>query len=639
MGHLKFARLVLFLMLKVEPHFGAEYHVEKIPLDLIKQWRHCGTNNHHQLPKPNDLLDRKMELVSIDSKRHSKNSLPELFLMLDRIRMKAWFKPAIHFKLAKSFVYLKFHCTELAAKNAKSCSLNNLFVFLIRDSLTEYSYCGELAGLFYNIKPFKFGFELSLRGYSDKQHCFLQNILTKVYSLDFVKERFDQVYEVHKKGLESSESDSLKSQAKFLLSSILCPKTFSRRERLTGLKEIEFSDLQHYADLFRVKCSIECMFYGNLTVSQADKMSNIVIDERMKFLEACVEQRKVTVRKNALLEEWFLKNPVERIVMAEEALLADLETISVVTANGNATRNGLQPNEEDDDELDSHENDDHDNTELVKQIEEEEKKKKASVFCYDQELKLPPVNNNNPGHVFIVHNEIQSSSCVLFYLQHKVNVPKNLAVLELFFTLVRQKLISNMKQVVALGYVVGCDIRRMNGTLGFRIIVESQYPLKMVHDTIEQALADLEDYLEEMSEKTLQMAKQALIATKEEVKQRMRDCATILWREVLECSYNFRRLEEETVVLETLNMKHIRKLYRQFVQKSGPERRNLVISFGPDPILNSLEKVECLGLEKVPTLQAQCESFPVLETEVLNKWYQEVFQCHTNQYLAPSLSV
>ena len=38
-----------------------------------------------------------------------------------------------------------------------------------------------------------------------------------------------------------------------------------------------------------------------------------------------------------------------------------------------------------------------------------------------------------------------------------------------------------MKHVVPLGYVVGCDIRKVNGRLGFRITVESQYPLSIVH--------------------------------------------------------------------------------------------------------------------------------------------------------------
>ena len=116
----------------------------------------------------------------------------------------------------------------------RSCALNNLFAFMIRDALTEYSYVGEMAGLFYSLKPNKMGVELSVRGYSGNQDVYLAQILSVLYGeKTFASEdRFEAVYEMHRKGVESSEADPLKSQAKFLLCSILCPRTFSRTARM-----------------------------------------------------------------------------------------------------------------------------------------------------------------------------------------------------------------------------------------------------------------------------------------------------------------------------------------------------------------------------------------------------------------------
>ena len=53
----------------------------------------------------------------------------------------------------------------------------------------------------------------------------------------------------------------------------------------------------------------------------------------------------------------------------------------------------------------------------------------------------------------------------------------------------------------ALGYVVGCDIRKgnSNATIGFRIIVESHYPLPVVHSRMEEGLLSLDDFLFDMS--------------------------------------------------------------------------------------------------------------------------------------------
>ncbi len=50
---------------------------------------------------------------------------------------------------------------------------------------------------------------------------------------------------------------------------------------------------------------------------------------------------------------------------------------------------------------------------------------------------------------------------------------------------------------VILGYVCNCDVRRTNGTLGFRIVVESQYPLQLVHDTVEEAIEVVGEWLEQ----------------------------------------------------------------------------------------------------------------------------------------------
>ena len=50
--------------------------------------------------------------------------------------------------------------------------MNNLFVFLIRDALKEYAYCGQLAGLFYTLKPIKTGMVLCVRG-KKKRNCLI----------------------------------------------------------------------------------------------------------------------------------------------------------------------------------------------------------------------------------------------------------------------------------------------------------------------------------------------------------------------------------------------------------------------------------------------------------------------------------
>ncbi len=68
--------------------------------------------------------------------------------------------PATRFRLAKSFLYVHFSRPSLTTSSARASVCNALLAFLVRDSLTEYSYCGEIAGIFYTLRPIKTGMEL-----------------------------------------------------------------------------------------------------------------------------------------------------------------------------------------------------------------------------------------------------------------------------------------------------------------------------------------------------------------------------------------------------------------------------------------------------------------------------------------------
>lgn len=90
--------------------------------------------------------------------------------------------------------------------------------------------------------------------------------------------------------------------------------------------------------------------------------------------------------------------------------------------------------------------------------------------------------------------------------------------------------------------------------IGFRIVVESQYPLATVHETIEQALEQIGDFLDDLTPETVERTKQAWIASKLETTSRMRDAAALWWKEILDATYNFSRTSEETEEMAKLTV-------------------------------------------------------------------------------------
>ncbi len=71
-------------------------------------------------------------------------------------------------------------------------------------------------------------------------------------------------------------------------------------------------------------------------------------------------------------------------------------------------------------------------------LQEEEVEVELSVpeVSHNQELRVP-ATSGELGHVFLVHNEVHSSSCVLHFLQCGLNRPRMAALLELFNALCR----------------------------------------------------------------------------------------------------------------------------------------------------------------------------------------------------------
>ena len=202
----------------------------------------------------------------------------------------------------------------------------------------------------------------------------------------------------------------------------------------------------------------------------------------------------------------------------------------------------------------------------------------------------------------------------------------------------------------ALGYVVACDIRKgnSNATIGFRIIVESHYPLAVVHSRIEESLLSLNDFLFEMSEETFQMGKSALIIGKKDKNNRLMDRAVNLWREIADETYDFKRTEAEIEEIENVSLDLIRNFYQNWIHPGGEERRHLTISIGPDPMLNKLDislegsgehQVRHWDLRELELYRQDAKPFPQVSPEILTEWYQQVFNAEDNIYNPPYSSI
>jgi len=241
--------------------------------------------------------------------------------------------------------------------------------------------------------------------------------------------------------------------------------------------------------------------------------------------------------------------------------------------------------------------------------------------------------------LFIVHNEVQSASCVEFYFECSNST---FAILEFFVHMVRLQIVEYIKQVMSLGYVVICDIRKVGDNHGMRIVVQSQYPLTVVYSTIENAISSLEEFLSTMSEETFERNRSSVSTNKREASLgRMRDVANLLWLEITESTYNFRRTEKEIKEIENTSAEQIIEFYRNKISVDGDERRLVVISIGPDAILNRLDddKIRHWTVDDIVEFRETSTTLRRNRVPVdrMNSWYQNVFDAKNGDFDPPQV--
>ena len=123
---------------------------------------------------------------------------------------------------------------------------------------------------------------------------------------------------------------------------------------------------------------------------------------------------------------------------------------------------------------------------------------------------------------------------------------------------------------MSIGYVVNCDIRKVADNHGLRIVVQSQYPLSIVYATIENAISALDEFLSTMTVETFERNRKALSTNKREMSlSRMRDVANLLWLEIADATYNFKRVENEIGQIEKIGFEEIVEFYREKISVAG----------------------------------------------------------------------
>lgn len=258
-----------------EKWYGSKYSDAVISEDKLQVWSNAKLHERLFLPSPNEFIPSNYDLVPRDDGHDLGSTVPGIIKETELSRL--WFLQDNEFLLPKACISLEFF-SPLAYVDPHHSNLTSMFVSNFKDSLTEYKYDAELAGLDFSMSATKQGLSLDIRGYHQKQSVLLDKIISAMRSFKVDQDRFEVLKEAFVRALKNFEMEQPHSHATYRINCILGEKSWPKEELLQAAmrNSLSASALQAFIPQLLDRIKVEMFVHGNVTPNKAIDMLDMV---------------------------------------------------------------------------------------------------------------------------------------------------------------------------------------------------------------------------------------------------------------------------------------------------------------------------------------------------------------------------
>uniref|UniRef100_A0A8C1J471 Insulin-degrading enzyme n=1 Tax=Cyprinus carpio TaxID=7962 RepID=A0A8C1J471_CYPCA len=257
---------------RTEEWYGTQYKQEAITDEAIKKWQNADLNGKFKLPMKNEFIPTNFEIYPLEK---DPPSVPTL--IKDTAMSKVWFKQDDKFFLPKACLNFEFF-SPFAYVDPLHCNMAYLYLELLKDSLNEYAYAAELAGLNYDLQNTVYGMYLSVKGYNDKQHILLKKIIEKMATFQIDEKRFDIIKEAYMRSLNNFRAEQPHQHAMYYLRLLMTEVAWTKDELRDALDDVTLPRLKAFIPQLLSRLHIETLLHGNITKQSALGMMQMLED-------------------------------------------------------------------------------------------------------------------------------------------------------------------------------------------------------------------------------------------------------------------------------------------------------------------------------------------------------------------------
>ncbi|KAF8743460.1 Peptidase M16, partial [Rhizoctonia solani] len=270
-----------------EKWYGTEYWTESISAALAEEAKDLSKFNGIYIPKPNEFIPKNFDVekavIETPAKKPVKLHTTELSTV--------WHKKDDQFWIPKARIIVRL-MNPICNATPRHSLLSRMFVDLVKDTLTEFTYDAELAGMKYSIVCDGASIMVVSEGYNDKLSVLMEHVLEKVKSIVITQDRVTVIAEQLQQEIENFYLTQPYTLSNYYADHFLRETSWTPKQKLAELDYVTPNDIQHHARELLARTHITTLIHGNINSEESLRIGGRI--------ESILGSRPITAAEKSL---------------------------------------------------------------------------------------------------------------------------------------------------------------------------------------------------------------------------------------------------------------------------------------------------------------------------------------------------
>ncbi|PPQ98811.1 hypothetical protein CVT24_003365 [Panaeolus cyanescens] len=251
-----------------EPWYGTGYYVQRFDQNFIEKAESPNDIPEFFLPGPNEFIPDNLNVEKKDVAEPCKRP----YLIRQTPLSTLWHKKDDQFWVPKAHIVIDLR-SPVANASPRSSVMTRLYSDLVNDSLSEYSYNADLAGLTYSFSSHTGGLYITMHGYNDKMSILAEHVLDRMKHLVIDPQRLSVLKEQARREWENFFLGQSYTLSDYYGRYLMTERQWTVDEKLKELPAITANEIQDHVKKLLAQVNIRMLIMGNIFKDEAIKIA------------------------------------------------------------------------------------------------------------------------------------------------------------------------------------------------------------------------------------------------------------------------------------------------------------------------------------------------------------------------------